>query len=159
MSPNAKILTGRIVLSIIAIGTIVSPFLADWNVTHIYNPEWPPHAKFHNAQTMSMAVLLGVSALAFLWRPVDAARLGLTAAWVLTALYWVSQCFAFLFPGVAWTDPHLLQPGQWLRDFPLQLKGDLIVVFPLLLAAGWLLRSGTKDTEKSRPKSPRSHFQ
>lgn len=145
MSPDAKLLTGRVILSVIAVGTIVSPFLADWNVTHIYNPEWPPHAKFHNAQTMSMAALLGISGLAFLWRPVDEARLGLTAAWTLTSLYWVSQCFAFLFPGVAWTDPHLLQPGQSLHDFPEQLKGDLVVVLPLLAVTGWLLRSGAGD--------------
>ena len=148
MSPTAKLLTGRVILSVIAVGTIVSPFLADWNVTHIYNAEWPPHAKFHNAQTMSMAALLGISGLAFLWRPIDQARLGLTAAWTLTALYWVSQCFAFLFPGVAWTDPHLLQPGQSLHDFPMQLKGDLVVVFPLLAVAGWLLRSGTNNSER-----------
>lgn len=148
MSSNAKLLTGRVILSVIAVGTIVSPFLADWNATHIYNPEWPPHAKFHNAQTMSMAALLGISGLAFLWRPVDEARLGLTAAWTLTALYWVSQWFAFLFPGVAWTDPHLLQPGQSLHDFPEQLKGDLLVVFPLLAVSGWLLRSGTGDHQR-----------
>lgn len=145
MSPTAKLLTGRIMLSVVAIGTIVLPLLADWNATHIYNAEWPPHAKFHNAQTMSMAVLLGVSGLAFLWRRIDDARLALAAAWVLIALYWVSQCFAFLFPGVAWTDPHLLQPGQSLQDFPLQVKGDLLVLFPLMGIGGLLLWSGTRD--------------
>ncbi len=49
------------------IGTMCTD-LADWNATHIYNPLWPPHAKFHNAQTMTIAVLLGVSGLVFLWR-------------------------------------------------------------------------------------------
>ncbi|MBX9651156.1 MAG: hypothetical protein K2X57_29310 [Xanthobacteraceae bacterium] len=142
MSPNAKLLTGRIVMSVIAIGTVVLPFLADWNETHIYNPEWPPHAKFHNAQTMSIAVLLGIAGLAFLWRDTDRTRVGLSAGWVMIALYWVSQGLAFLFPGVAWTDPHLLQPGQSLDQFPLQLKGDVVLI-PVMAAAGWLLWSGS----------------
>ena len=150
MSTPLRLLTGRIILSVIAVGTIVSPFLADWNATHIYNPTWPPHAKFHNAQTMSMAVLLGVSGLAFLWRPVDEGRLGLSAAWTLTALYWVSQGLAFLFPSVAWTDPDLLRAGESLHDFPLQLKGDLFVVFPLLAMAGRLLWGGVR-ARRMRP--------
>lgn len=67
MSPTTKLLTARVILTVIAVLTIVSPFLADWNVTHIHNPLWPPHAKFHNAQTMAMAVLLGLAALFFIW--------------------------------------------------------------------------------------------
>jgi hypothetical protein len=47
-----KIPIGRWLLSLVALFTIAGPYGADWNETHIYNPNWPPHAKFHNAQTM-----------------------------------------------------------------------------------------------------------
>ena len=143
MSPNAKLLTGRAILTVIAVGTIVSPYIADWNATHIYNPLWPPHAKFHNAQTMVMGVLLGVSGLFFLWRRKGGGA-DVVPAIVLIALYWISQLPAFLFPGVAWTDPNLLQPGQSLADVPIQLKGD-IVLFPLLILGSWLALRGNAD--------------
>ena len=143
MSPEAKLLTGRLTLSVIGVGTIVSPFLADWNSTHIYNPLWPPHAKFHNAQTMTFAVLLGLAALWFAWLRGTDLRARLLASWLFTALYWLSQPLAFLFPGVAWTDPNLLAPGHTLHEFPLQLKGD-VILFGLLALAAWLLASGTR---------------
>lgn len=142
MSPSTKLITGRIILTVIAIGTIVAPYLADWNATHIYNPAWTPHAKFHNAQTMSMAVLLGLAALVFIWRQSANAATSLIAAWLFTAFYWVSQVMAFAFPGVAWTDPNLLPPGHSLTELPMQLKGDL-VLFALLIIAAWMLRSGS----------------
>ena len=89
--------------------TIFGSFLADWNTTHIYNPHWPPHARFHNGQTMSVGVLLGLAALFFTWRRRGDARTNLLAAGLFAAFYWVSQGMAFLFPGVAWTDPDLLK--------------------------------------------------
>ena len=141
MSPTTKLITGRVILSVIAIGAIVSPFLADWNATHIYNPLWTPHAKFHNAQTMTMAVLLGLSGMFFLWRRPGGGA-DVVPAIVLIALYWVSQLPAFLFPGVAWTDPNLLQHGQSLTDVPIQLKGD-IVLFPLMILGSWLVLRGS----------------
>ena len=27
---------------------------------HLFNPRWPPHAKFHNCQTMVMGIFLGL---------------------------------------------------------------------------------------------------
>lgn len=45
---------GRILLALVAVVTSVGGYIADWNETHVYNPRWPPHAKFHNGQTMSM---------------------------------------------------------------------------------------------------------
>lgn len=143
MSPTTKRTTGRVILSVIAIGTIVSPFLADWNATHIYNPLWTPHAKFHNAQTMAMAVLLGLGALFFTWRKSENLRKNLLPAWLFAGFYWISQTLAFGFPGVAWTDPDLLPPGHSLTEFPLQLKGD-VVLFVLLALAGWLLADATR---------------
>ena len=59
---------GRVLLTVIALFTVVSSDLADWNVTHIYHPHWPPRAKFHNGQTMSVAVIGGSAALWFPWR-------------------------------------------------------------------------------------------
>ncbi len=143
MSPTTKLTTGRVILSVIAIGTIVSPFLADWNATHIYNPLWTPHAKFHNAQTMAMAVLLGLGALFFTWRGHENPRANLLPAWLFAGFYWISQALAFGFPGVAWTDPDLLPPGHSLTEFPLQLQGD-VVLFVLLALAGWLLADATR---------------
>ena len=36
---------GRWILSSAATLTAVGGFLADWNRTHLFNPNWPPHAK------------------------------------------------------------------------------------------------------------------
>ena len=148
MSPTAKLVAARVILTVIAALTIVSPFLADWNATHIYNPLWPPHAKFHNAQTIAMAVLLGLAGLFFIWRRSDDSQPALLAAWIFTALYWVSQSLAFLFPGVAWTDPNLLEAGHSLHEFPLQLKGD-VLLFALLALAGWLLLTASRERQSS----------
>lgn len=145
MLTATKLITGRIILTIVAVGTIVSPFLADWNATHIYNPAWPPHAKFHNAQTMSMAVLLGFAALFFTWRRAADLATSLLAAWLFTTFYWLSQVIAFGFPGVAWTDTNLLPLGHTLTEFPLQLKGD-VVLAALLAVAAWLLATGVRKS-------------
>ena len=55
-------------VSLVALFTSCAAYVMDWNVTHIYNPNWPPHAKFHNGQTMSMGLLLGLLGLWFVWR-------------------------------------------------------------------------------------------
>jgi Ca2+/Na+ antiporter len=147
MSSNTKLVTGKVLLSVIALFTIVAPILADWNATHIYNPSWPPHAKLHNAQTMAMAVLLGAAALYFLWRARPFKTDPLVAT-LFTSLYWVSQVIAFIFPGVAWTDANLLQPGQSLSDMPIQLKLDAALFAVIGLCAWLILRGRSEDADR-----------
>lgn len=36
---------GRILLTLDALGLLFGSIAADWNETHINNPNWPPHAK------------------------------------------------------------------------------------------------------------------
>jgi hypothetical protein len=79
--------------------------LADFSGTHLLNPVWPPHAKFHNAQTMSMGMLLAVFTIAFAFWPNVAGRRQLMATAVLGTLYWTSIFCAQFFPGVAFFDP------------------------------------------------------
>ena len=34
---------------------------------HLFNPRWPPHAKFHNAQTMLLGIFFGTLVLVILF--------------------------------------------------------------------------------------------
>jgi hypothetical protein len=42
-----KLMASRALFTVNAIGVAVGGFIADWTPTHIFNPNWPPHAKFH----------------------------------------------------------------------------------------------------------------
>ena len=71
-----RINLGKILISASAVLGGVGPYLADWNETHIYNPIWPPHARFHNAQTMSLGAGLAGASLVQLWRPAHTTAAG-----------------------------------------------------------------------------------
>lgn len=130
---------GRGIISFTALFTSVSPYLADWNETHIYNPYWPPHAKFHNAQTMIFGAMAGLLSLYFLWRAKPDRRtrvLDLQAGTLFAAFYWITQAPAILFPGTAFTDPQL-QGLPAFRIGPLTVTQAMLdfVIIGILLAA------------------------
>ncbi|KAF2787640.1 hypothetical protein K505DRAFT_329538 [Melanomma pulvis-pyrius CBS 109.77] len=99
---------GRTLLALVAVTTGIGGYIADWNTTHVYNPRWPPHAKFHNGQTMSTGLLLGVSAIYYLVRATPSPALELQslyfATWLL-CLNWIAQLSASLYPGSLPMDP------------------------------------------------------
>lgn len=101
---------GKALLTLSAAGSILGPFIADFNETHVLNPRWPPHAKFHNGQTMSMGLGLGLATLFYTWRSmsstsVEMARDSLFTAAVFGSMYWVTGLSAILYPGTLAVDP------------------------------------------------------
>ena len=131
---------GKVLISATAVGQMIGPYLFDFNRTHIYNESWPPHAKFHNAQTMSSGVALSVATLVNLWRP-GSGRVGLDAAALSASVYWVSQLSAVLYPGTASVDP----PGK--DNWP-----QLRFTIPILAAIGTgyaLSRRGLKTKKNT----------
>lgn len=99
---------GKILLSISALGQMMGPFIADFNETHVKNPRWPPHARFHNGQTMSMGVALGLASLYYGFRSTENAKTkkdSLTTAAVFGTIYWITGLSAILYPGSKGTDP------------------------------------------------------
>jgi len=72
---------------------------------HLWNPHWPPHAKFHNAQTMLMGFFGGGLSLAILVGSHPLTLPMFLFATVAAASYFVSMALAPIFPGTAWTDP------------------------------------------------------
>ncbi|WP_437796740.1 DUF6640 family protein [Sorangium sp. So ce693] len=133
-------LASRILVTVVALATLAGPYLADWNETHIYNPRWPPHAKFHNAQTMLLGTALGACAIAFTWRRAADARASLRVAVVFGALYWLTQMGSILFPGTAFVDPERAGQGT-IAGLPAQILIS-VVLLGLLGAALALARGG-----------------
>ncbi|OKL62575.1 hypothetical protein UA08_02793 [Talaromyces atroroseus] len=99
---------GRVALSVVALSTATGGFIFDWNHTHVFNERWPPHAKFHDGQTMSTGFLLGLSALYYLFRTCNSPAMKRdslrTATWLLS-LNWIAQLSAALYPGSLPVDP------------------------------------------------------
>lgn len=103
---------GKLLISIVALMTAFGSYIFDWNETHIFNSKWPPHAKFHNAQTMALGTMLGLLGLYFLWFRKGNKQHTLQLAVLFSALYWLGQVAASVFPGTALADPDFSYPGQ-----------------------------------------------
>ncbi|KFY43981.1 hypothetical protein V495_03680 [Pseudogymnoascus sp. VKM F-4514 (FW-929)] len=149
MRPDAKepkrgrrMAAGRILLTVSAVGQILGPFIADFNHTHVLNPLWPGHARFHNGQTMSMGLGLGLCTIYYTYR----ARLGakpsgaqetsdsaerkwnaalasrekerddLFTAALFGSLYWITGFSAILYPGSLGVDIEFGEgfPQKWI---------------------------------------------
>jgi hypothetical protein len=97
-------------------------FYADWNVTHIHNPKWPPHAKFHNGQTMSLGVLLALTSTYFAFRPAFShltsgeAKHSVLSAAVIGSMYCAAGISAIFYPGTHWFDPEYEMKGPTQRE-------------------------------------------
>lgn len=88
----------------------IGGFLADYAIwetarQHMKNPAWPPHAKFHNAQTILMGIGLGALTITLLFEFEKLQFSGLLQAGCAASLYWISMLLAPIFPGTAWSDP------------------------------------------------------
>ena len=117
-------------VTVVAVLTLCLAYVFDWNETHVYNPKWPPHAKFHNAQTLLLGPLLGAVALWFLWNNHDLRSAALTCS-----LYWISQLGSLAFPGTALIDPEFRdRPGSRAPMQPL-----LASILLTLLVAAWIV--------------------
>jgi hypothetical protein len=125
----------RIVVGTVAVLTALGALLADVVVPdlaaqHAFNPAWPPHAKFHDAQYVVMSFLLGGLGLALVTR----GKLLWAAALLSTPR--LGMFGALLIPGTAAYDPEFA--GDTV--FVLGLHGQLVLALVLLVAlvtAAW----------------------
>ena len=89
---------------------------------HLWNPLWPPHAKFHNGQTMLMGIFGGSLSLAILFGSHRLTVPLFLIAAAVAAAYFAAMVLAPIFPGTAWTDPEFAaETGRPLGMAPQQL--------------------------------------
>jgi len=115
---NPIITPGRAIIFLCNALYGIGGFAADFSDTHILNPRWPPHAKFHNGQTMTLALFLSLSSLYYLFRPTSSAaqaRDSVTESALIGAMYCAAGLGAIFYPGTAWQDPEF-ESGRWAED-------------------------------------------
>ncbi|KAF4181101.1 hypothetical protein CNMCM8694_005574 [Aspergillus lentulus] len=120
--------TGTLIMAITALFVTIGTFMADYNETHIKNPRWPPHAKFHNGQTMTLSIVTTLLTLYYLFRPIPLSRNSppstiqavrrndLFTAALIGSIYCATALSGILYPGTAGTDPEFGEgfPQKWL---------------------------------------------
>jgi hypothetical protein len=112
---------GQRVLTAVAGITAVSGFTMDWNRTHLFNPAWTPHAKFHDALTISLGTMLGSASLYFLHRRRGSREDNRDVGTLLPALFWAGLGTSAFFPGAEGLEsefPHLVPrvKGVWINE-------------------------------------------
>jgi Family of unknown function (DUF6640) len=128
----------RLILSGNAVGTIVGTARADLNRTHLFNPEWRPHARFHSAAGWGTVATSQLLALWLLWRPGgqgDHSDVAVKVAALLPALAWMPFFPALLTPGTAVED----EPGHLPRVWGIPLNLVPATLIPLSSAVGYAL--------------------
>lgn len=132
-------LLAKTLVSLVAIATALGGALADLVIPatanqHMHNPHWPPHAKFHNGQTIWLGVFLGLLTLWLLWYPGGEQPVHFQLGVVVAALYWLSMLGASVLPGTRWVDPAFAKETRAILAMPPQLF-LLCVLLALLISS------------------------
>ena len=137
---------GKFILSfVLVVGAIVSTAV-DWNTTHLFNPTWPPHARFHDALFLALLDGMSLVVLWLLWRRSKEPEIGIVVAALFSAAVWTPFFYIeTLIPGTSL----LVSPDvPVLKVAGMTLPPNLviaIVMFLLTVAAWWLARDASRD--------------
>lgn len=128
----------QLVLSGAALGTIAGTARADLNRSHVLNPNWPPHARFHGAAGWGTVAGSQLLALWLLWRPRRRAaddELALATAALLPAVAWLPFFGALATPGTAVEH----EPGHLARIAGVPVNLVAAAAIPAISAIGYVL--------------------
>ena len=120
---------GRVILSGLAFFQVVATPFYDFDRRHVFNPAWPPHARYHAAALTLLHMALGALSLWLLWlRP----ELTVLAALLLSFSSAVTLTAA-LVPGVS----RYADGDRSFFGHPISLW--MMALYLLLTIVGWLL--------------------
>jgi small-conductance mechanosensitive channel len=127
----------RWLVAFVAFVTAIGGLMADYFIPssgaqHIKNPRWPPHAKFHNAQSILMGLTLGALSIVLLFQGSHLSKGRLLLSALLASIYWLCIFAAPIFPGTAFSDPEFAAVNPSPMGIPAQLFIGFVLVAILL---------------------------
>lgn len=132
---------GKWVMSFVLVAGAVVSTAVDWNETHLFNPAWHPHARFHDALFLMILDAMSLVVLWLLWRRSMEPEIGLKVAALFAAAVWTPFFYIeALIPGtslLASDNVPVLKVGG------MTFAPNLVVaaaLFLLTLVAYWLAR-------------------
>jgi hypothetical protein len=120
---------GQILLTLPVLQILLAAYFTDVVGTHVCNPAWDSHARYHEAQTMDILIFLEVLTLYLTWRSLFLTSVlekkdSLYLASLSGSAFLVSGILAPFFPGklcegtgVSAGEPGT--PGNWIYGVPL----------------------------------------
>lgn len=140
-----KIGVGLIVFTSAA--SIIVPVAVDWNSSHLFNENWPSHAKLHDAMSFLMSMGLGAGALWVLFTRKGRRESDLALAAFLSVWGWIALLLGKLAPGATYENPAEGLDVPVVAHVPILPNAALSVILVLMGIAGWwLLRSARRKT-------------
>lgn len=132
-------LVGSIILSVVLIAGTFALICFQWNKSHVFNPTWHPHARFHAVQLTFFFIILSVVALWLVWQnsPRSSTITFVTA--LIPFTFWLGELLALLVPG---TDPNQdLNHPNTFSLFGFKIHGNLLfsAVMIVLTFLGYML--------------------
>ena len=132
--------SGRILITVTLIATMVLPILIHWNHTHVFNPTWPGHARFHVALGDCMMFSYSVLGLWLLWRQSPGRAVDVSVATLVPIIAWSSFFMASFLPDTGELQmPHIV-------GIPLNLFIAGLLVFVTVLGYGLYRRGLQQET-------------
>ena len=134
---------GRIILSVLVVATTVISVAVDWNSSHAFNPDWYPHARFHDVMLLWLLIGLVPILLWLLWRNSLEPEVGVTVTTLVILFFWSSFFVNLLVPG---TSPaaNLEESPPIFYGIPLYPNMIIAAISIVLAIVGyWLYRSGS----------------
>ncbi len=141
---------GRIVLTTVLINTAVISTLVDWNSSHIFNPAWPAHARFHDIAMLHLLNGVCILALWLMWRRSPEPEIGIRVAALIPIIFWGAFFYTtFLVPGTSLkANPDESLPI--IAGIPLYPNVIIAAINVFLSVLGyWLYRSGSNSVNPS----------
>ena len=136
-----RINLSRAILSFVLVAGAVVSTAVDWNATHLFNPAWHPHARFHDALFLMIVNGISLLGLWLLWRRNAEPMLGVTIATLIALIIWTPFFYiSLLIPG---TSLYATEDIPVLRIGNVFLPPNVIVaaVLSMLTLAAYALAS------------------
>jgi hypothetical protein len=133
---------GKAILTFAVVAFPIIGILADWNKTHVFNPVWHPHARYHAASMSVIVCCVSAIGIWLLWRRSTEPELGIKVAALLALTLWMPFFYVTsLASGSSlWIgDAATPVPYRQVAGITLYPQVVLAVVFLVLTALGYAL--------------------